>query len=126
MRSTGKLFLMKFKIFRGPMNHGIQTKDRTPENKLVYNKQKKFAYHQYEKLKRAVIANLIKKTVTDSKLFWKMIKPFSSDKGARSQKITLIEENEMIGTGVEIFLIFNNYLSGIVSSLNIPRYEDPS
>ena len=55
-----------------------------------------------------------------------MIKPFSSDKGARSQKITLIEENEMIGSGVEIFLIFNNYLSGIVSSLSIPRYEDPS
>ena len=102
-------------------------KDRTPENKLVYSKQKKFAYHQYEKLKRAVIANLIKKeTVTDSELFWKMIKPFSSDKEVRSQKITLIEENEMIGSGVEISLIFNNYLSGIVSSLNIPRYEDPS
>ena len=49
-----------------------------------------------------------------------MIKPFSSDKGARTQKTTLIEENEMIDSDAEMPLIFNNYFSSIVFNLNIP------
>ena len=67
--------------------------------------------------------NRNQKAVTDNKLFWNTTKPFFSDKGARSQKITLIEENRIIY--VEIFLInmFNKYFSS-KCSVNIPRYED--
>ena len=42
------------------------------------------------------------------------------------EKITLIENDEIIGNNKEISKIFNNFSSGIVAYLNIPKYEDSS
>ena len=42
------------------------------------------------------------------------------------QKITLIENDEIIGNHKEISEIFNNFFSSIVAKLNIPKYEDLS
>ena len=42
------------------------------------------------------------------------------------QKITLIENHEIIGNNKELSEIFNNFFSSIVAKLNIPKYEDLS
>ena len=52
------------------------------------------------------------------------MKLFFSDEGARSQKITLIEENEIIDSDKEISLIFDKYFSSFVCSLNVSLYKD--
>ena len=51
-------------------------------------------------------------------------KPFFSNKGPMRQKITLIENDEIIGSNKEISEIFNNFFSSIFAKLNIPKYED--
>ena len=40
------------------------------------------------------------------------------------QKITLIENHEIIGNNKELSEIFNNFFSSIVAKLNIPKHED--
>ena len=40
------------------------------------------------------------------------------------QKITLTENDEIIGNIKEISEIFNNFFSSIVAELNVPKYED--
>ena len=53
----------------------------------------------------------------------KTVKPFFSDKGPMRQKITLIENNKIIGNNKENPEIFNIFFSSIVAKLNIPKYE---
>ena len=38
----------------------------------------------------------MKQKFSDDKTFWKIMKPFSSDKATPTQKITLIEKEEII------------------------------
>ena len=59
-------------------------------------------------------------------MFWKTVKPIFSDKGHIRQKIPLTENDEIIGNNKEISEIFDNFFSGIVAYLNIPKYEDSS
>ena len=101
-------------------------KNRTAENKLAYNRQRDYCVSLTRKSKRDYCNNLDNRDVTDNKLFWKTIKPFFSDKGPMREKITLIENDEIIGNNKEISKIFNNFFSGIVAYLNIPKYEDSS
>ena len=42
------------------------------------------------------------------------------------QKISLVENDEIIGNNKKISEIFNNFFSGVVAKLNIPKYEDLS
>ena len=54
-----------------------------------------------------------------------MFRAMFSDKGAKTQIITLIEENETMDSNVEIYFIFNKHFSNIVFSLSILRYKCP-
>ena len=47
-----------------------------------------------------------------------------ADKEA-SQKITLAEKNKITKSDAEIPHVYSKYFSSIMSSLNVPRYEDP-
>ena len=57
--------------------------------------------------------------MTDSKMFWKIIKPFLSDKITSSEEITLVDTGDDQTTQV-----FNTFFSDIVNSLNICQYCD--
>ena len=56
----------------------------------------------------------------------KPFKPFFSDKSPMRQKITLFENDKIIGSNKEISEIFNNFFSSIFAKLNIPKYDDLS
>ena len=47
--------------------------------------------------------------VSDSKTFWENVKPFFSDKGINSSKITLVEKNGIVVDEEKIANIMNNY-----------------
>ena len=57
--------------------------------------------------------------MTDSKMFWKIIKPFLSDKIASSEEITLIDTEDD-----QTPQVFNTFFSNIVNSLSIYQYSD--
>ena len=67
-------------------------KARTDENKSRYTKQRNYCVQLLRKTKARYYSNLDEKNVTDNKAFWKTVKRFLSDK----EKITLIEENEIV------------------------------
>ena len=49
-------------------------------------------------------------------------KPFLSDKIIAKEKITLIEENEIVSNDKNTAQVLNTFFSNIVGSLNIPEY----
>ena len=71
-------------------------KTRNNINKFNYNKQRNFSLPLIRKEKTKQFANLNIKEVTDSKNFWKTIKPCFSGKSENSEKIVLIENDEIL------------------------------
>ena len=71
-------------------------KNRNDYNKREFSKQRNYCVSLVRKSKKLYYSNLDEKKVTDNKFFWKTIKPFLSDKIASREKLTLIEEDEML------------------------------
>ena len=73
---------------------------------------------------------LDEKQVSDSKTFWKNLKPFFSDKGLNSSKITLVEQNAVVVDEEKIANIMNNYFVNITkkpldkSKVDIDMFEN--
>ena len=55
----------------------------------------------------------------DSRMFWKIIKPFFSDNGMNSNKVMMIEEDKLLSEQSSIAEIMNNYFVDISKSLNL-------
>ena len=62
--------------------------------------------------------------ITDSKTFWKAVKPFLSDKVTSTQKIALIGNDKIIENDDDTARVLNTFLSNTMSDLNIPDYND--
>ena len=76
------------------------------------------------KSKKVYYSNLDEKKVTDNKTFWKTIKPFLSDKIVSREKVTLIEEDEIVESDINTAQILNTFFSNIVSKLKIAEYAN--
>ena len=64
------------------------------------------------------------RSVTDNKLFWKIIKPSFSDKVSNNENINLIENEEIISDENKICEIFNDYFGNIIANLKISQNEN--
>ena len=96
-------------------------KNRTDENKSRYTKQSNYYVSLLRKTKTQYYRNLDEKNVTDNKEFWKTVE-ILSDKITSKEKITLIEENEIVSNDERTVQVLNTLFSNIVGSLNIPEY----
>ena len=94
-------------------------KSRNPENKEAYKKQKNDCSRLYKKERKMYYSNLDLKNYTDNKEFWKTMKPFLTDKGVNSQKISLIENEKILSTDVDVAETLNSYFSEATKSLSI-------
>ena len=92
----------------------IYLKNNTPENWIAYKKQCNQCVFSFQKQKRAFYNNLETKSVTDNKLFWKVIKPSFSDKTISNENVTLVESEEIITDEKRVSEIFNEYFGNIV------------
>ena len=97
-------------------------KNRPEDSKRKYTKQRNYCVSLLRKVKDEYYSNLNEKDVTDNKMFWKIVKPFFSDKVTSFEKITLIEEDEIIGNDSDTARVLNTFFSNIVSNLKIPEY----
>ena len=66
----------------------------------------------------------MKKKISDNKKFWKTIKPFLPNKITSTQKITLIEKEEIIMGDDNTAEVLNTFFSNIVSNLKIEGYSN--
>ena len=53
--------------------------------------------------------------VIENKLFWKMVRPFLSNKTISSEKITLIDDDELIADEQKVANSFNDFFSSLVT-----------
>ena len=76
------------------------------------------------KSKKLYYSNLDEKKVTVNKIFWKTIKPFLSNKIVSREKITLIQEDEIVESDINTVQILNTSFFDIVSNLKITEYAN--
>ena len=66
-----------------------------------------------------MIKRLSIRDVNDSEKFWKIVKPLFSEKVNTNENITLVENNNIISSEIEIAEKLNAFFSNIVKELNI-------
>ena len=98
-------------------------KEPSVANKFSYNKQRNWCVSLLRKEKKNFFANLNEKDIADNKKFWQTIKPFLSEKTKSREKITLIENENLVSDDTEVANCLNNSFSDIVKNLEIPKYE---
>ena len=96
----------------------------TAEHNKAYKKQKNYCSRLYKKERRKYYNNLDHKKITDNKQFWKTVKPYISNKGQTGNKITLVDNNEIIITDEDVSEKFNSFFVNAVKSLNIVENTD--
>ena len=84
-----------------------------------YKKQRNFCTNLLKKSKQNYFGQLDMKHSNDSRMFWKIIKPFFSDNGMNSNKVMMIEEDKLLSEQSSIAEIMNNYFVDISKSLNL-------
>ena len=101
----------------------IYLKQRTETTKVAYNRQRNECVSILKQSKKSYFERLDTKFVKDNKKFWKRISPLFSNKIKSKEKITLVENDEIISSDIEVAKTFQNFFSSIVKNLNIQRDE---
>ena len=92
-------------------------KDPSAENKYSYNKQRNWCVSPLRKEKKMFFANLNEKDIIDKKEFWQTIKPFLSEKTKSREKITLIENENLVSDDAEVANCLNNFFLTLLKIL---------
>ena len=71
------------------------------------------------KTKKEFYNNLNVKYITENKLFWKTVKPSFKDKTLKDERITLVENNEVVSDESKLVEIFSRYFGNIVQNLGM-------
>ena len=87
---------------------------RSDESKKAYNEQRNRCVKLVRSAKKAYYNNLSIKDVNDNKKFWKIVKPLFSEKVNTNENITLVENNNIISSEIEIAEKLNAFFSCIV------------
>ena len=98
-------------------------RERTDESKSNYNKQRNYCVSLVRKTKKEYFSNLNENDLTDNKKFWKIVKPYISNKQISTEKITLVENEEVVDSDEKASEIFNTFFTNAVSNLNIAKYD---
>ena len=94
----------------------IYLKQRTETTKVAYNQQRNKCVSILKKTKRSYFESLDVKFVKDNKKFWKKISAFLSNKIKSKEKITLVENDEIISSDIEVAKTFQNFFSSILKN----------
>ena len=96
-------------------------RDRLPELEVAYKKQKNYTRRLIKRAKTEYFSNLNLERITDSKKFWKTVKPLFTDQQGGSQKITLVKNSKIISEDKEVAETFNKFFINSVQCLHLPE-----
>ena len=99
-------------------------KNKSSEANHAYKRQRNFCTSLLRKCQRTFYSNLDPSIISDNKKFWKVVKPFFSDKVSTTTKITLSENDEIQDNDAEVAEIFGNFFSNTVLELNVENDEN--
>ena len=95
----------------------------TDENRSNYTKYRNYCTGLFRKEKKLYYNNLSVDLLTDNRKLWKAVTSLFSEKYFCTNKITLLEGDEIISEDAEVARRFNNYFSKVVDNLNIEGFE---
>ena len=101
-------------------------RNRNHENWCNFKFQRNYCVNLLRKTKKQYYKNLNVKNVVDNQTFWKTVKPYFSDKGSNSRRITLLENDSILTDGKDIAKTMNNFFINITKNLNLKPYKDSS
>lgn len=111
--------LRKAIMYRSRLRN-IYIKNRSALNEYNYKKQRNHCLALLRTTKRNYFESLDENRITDSKKFWKTVKPFFTNKGLAQEKIILVEEENIVKKDKELSETFNEYFGNIIKNLNLP------
>ena len=115
---------LKKAIMKRSSLRNIFVKNKTDTNRIVYIKQRNYCVSLLRKNIKDHYANLNEGNVADNKQFWRAVKPLLSDKVKLSEKITLVEGEEIINDDGENVEILNTFFSNAIKTLKITEYQE--
>ena len=98
-------------------------KDPSGINKINYTKYRNYCTRLFRKEKKSYYSNLDMNLITDNRKFWKTIKPLFSEKHFSSNKIILLDGDEIISNDADVARKFNSFFSNVVNNLNIEGFH---
>ena len=99
-------------------------KKRTLESQVAYNKQRNYCTSLLRKEKRNYFENIDTSKISDTKVFWKTVKPMFSNKNVKRESITLVKGDKILSENPEIAETFNAFFSNVVKEMNISLGEE--
>ena len=100
--------------------------NRNHENWCKYKTQRNYWLNLLRKSKKQYLSNLNVNDVTDSKTFWKYVKPNFNGKGSNSNKNTLVENDVIITIDRVISKIMNAFHVNATENLKIKPLKTSS
>ena len=94
-------------------------KKRNYENWSIYQKQRNYCLPVLEKTKKGYFEKLDIKETGVNETFWKTVASYFSDKGNKSSKTTLVENNIIIANEKRVEELMNRYFINIKKNLNL-------
>ena len=98
-------------------------KNKTNENWTAFKKQRNFCVKLLCQNKRSYFNRLDPKDVSDSKKFWRTVKPLFSNKIEGSASITLLENDVVESDDTRVAEILNEYFVDITKTLGVACEE---
>ena len=89
-------------------------KQRSDENWNNYKKQRNFCVKLLRQTEEKYFSDINVKSISDNKKFWKIIKPFFSNKGLNMNSMMLVEDNGIVGNEEITANIMDNYFTNIL------------
>ena len=86
---------------------------RSNLDRKAYNKQRNYVVSLLRQKKKTFYTNVNTNILTESRTFWKIVKPFLTDKTNKTSRITLLEEKKVISQYHLIVKAFNDYFISI-------------
>ena len=101
----------------------VYLKKRTEATKAAYNYQGNICVSLFRKSKRSYFENLNVKLARDNKKFWKNAEPLFPNKIRSKERITLIENENIISNDKKVDETFHEFFSNVLKCLNI--FQNP-
>ena len=108
---------------RSTLKHNFK-KNRNRENWCKYKTQRNYCVNLLRKSKKQYFSNINVRDVSDSKSSWKSLKPYFSNKGSNSNKITLVENNAIITNDRVISESINKFFINTAKKLNLKLFKN--
>ena len=106
-----------------PRLKNIYNKKRSYDNWDKYKKQRNFCAKLFSKIKQDYFNNIDIKSASDTKKFWKTIKPYLSNKGLNSNKKFLSEKGRQMKDPAVVATTMNDYFVNITETIRLKPFQ---